>query len=75
MIVWLRAATDSGELAIIIILTYFVALGEFTHIVAGAVEYLFLVFAALMTGLLSCVTTPYPYWPVISSVVWPSLRL
>jgi formate-nitrite transporter family protein len=45
MIVWLRAATDSGELAIIIILTYFVALGEFTHIIAGSVEYLFLVFA------------------------------
>jgi formate/nitrite transporter FocA (FNT family) len=45
LIVWLRAATDSGEVAIIVILTYFVALGEFTHIIAGAVEYLFLVFA------------------------------
>ncbi|HYP13965.1 MAG TPA: formate/nitrite transporter family protein [Bryobacteraceae bacterium] len=43
MIVWLRAATDSGEIAIILILTYVVALGGFTHIVAGTVEYLYLV--------------------------------
>lgn len=45
MVVWLRAAIDSGDLAIIVILTYFVGLGEFTHIIAGAAEYLFLVFA------------------------------
>jgi formate/nitrite transporter FocA (FNT family) len=45
MIVWLKAATDSGELLIIMILTYFVGVGDFTHIIAGSVEYLFLVFA------------------------------
>jgi formate-nitrite transporter family protein len=45
MVVWLKAATDSGELAIIMILTYFVGLGDFTHIIAGSVEYLYLVFA------------------------------
>lgn len=45
MVVWLRAATDSGELAIIIILTYLIALGSFTHIIAGAVECAYLVFA------------------------------
>jgi formate-nitrite transporter family protein len=43
MIVWLRAATDSGEIAIIVILTYVVALGSFTHIIVGAVEYVYLV--------------------------------
>ena len=43
LIVWLRAATDSGEIAIIVILTYVVALGGFTHIIVGAVEYVYLV--------------------------------
>lgn len=38
MVVWLRAASESGGLTIIVILTYFVALGGFTHIVAGSVE-------------------------------------
>lgn len=45
MIVWLKAATDSSELAIIFLLTYFVGVGEFTHVIAGSIEYLFLVFA------------------------------
>jgi formate/nitrite transporter FocA (FNT family) len=43
MIVWLRAAVDSGELMIIIILTWLVAMGGFSHIIAGSVDYLYLV--------------------------------
>lgn len=43
IIVWLRAAVDADELAIIILLTWIVGAGEFTHIVAGSVEYLYLV--------------------------------
>jgi formate/nitrite transporter FocA (FNT family) len=45
MVVWLRAATDTGEIAIIVILTYFISAGDFTHVVAGAVEYLYLMMA------------------------------
>lgn len=43
LVVWLRAATDSGEIAIIAILTYLISLGAFTHVIAGSVEYLYLV--------------------------------
>jgi formate/nitrite transporter FocA (FNT family) len=42
MVVWMLAAVETGRLAIIVILTYLVGLGEFTHIIAGAVEVLFL---------------------------------
>ena len=42
MIVWMLAAMDTGRVAIIFILTYLVGLGDFTHIIAGAVEVLFL---------------------------------
>ena len=47
LVVWLRAATDSGEVAILIILTYFIALPGFTHIVAGSVECFFLIMAGV----------------------------
>jgi len=43
MLVWMLAATDSGHIALIVIVTYFVALGSFTHIIAGSIEVLFLV--------------------------------
>jgi formate-nitrite transporter family protein len=46
MVVWMIAATDEGRIAIIIILTYVVSLGGFTHIIAGSIEVLYLV----MTG-------------------------
>ena len=42
MVVWMLAATDSGRVAIIVILTYVVGLAELTHIIAGSVEVLFL---------------------------------
>jgi formate/nitrite transporter FocA (FNT family) len=43
MIVWLRAAMDSGELAMIFIVTWLVGIGGFTHVIAGSVDYLYLV--------------------------------
>ena len=43
MVVWMLAATDSGRIAIIVILTYIVGLAGLTHIVAGSVEVLYLV--------------------------------
>lgn len=42
MVVWMLAAIDTGRLATIVILTYLVGLANFTHIIAGAVEVLFL---------------------------------
>ena len=45
-VVWLLAAADARRLAIITIPTYIVALGGFTHVIAGSIEVLFLV----MTG-------------------------
>jgi formate/nitrite transporter FocA (FNT family) len=42
LVVWMLAAVDSGRTAIIIILTYIVGLAHLTHIIAGAVEVLFL---------------------------------
>lgn len=49
MIVWMLSATESGRIAIIVILTYIVGLAGLTHIIAGSVEVLYLV----MTGLKS----------------------
>ena len=43
MLVWMRAAINSGQIPLIVIMTYFVALGGFTHIIAGSIEALFLV--------------------------------
>jgi formate-nitrite transporter family protein len=52
LLVWMRAAIDSGQIPLIVIMTYAVALGSFTHIIAGSIEVLFLV----MTGGLAWVT-------------------
>ncbi len=43
MVVWMLAATDSGRIAIIVMLTYIVGLAGLTHVVAGSVEVLYLV--------------------------------
>jgi formate-nitrite transporter family protein len=52
MLVWMRAAINNGQIPLIVIMTYFVALGSFTHIIAGSIEVLFLV----MTGALPWIT-------------------
>jgi formate/nitrite transporter FocA (FNT family) len=43
MMVWMLAAIDTGRIAVIIIMTYTVAVASLTHIIAGSVEVLFLV--------------------------------
>ncbi len=43
MLVWMRAATDTGHIPLIVLMTWLVAIGGFTHIIAGSVEVLFLV--------------------------------
>jgi formate/nitrite transporter FocA (FNT family) len=57
MMVWMLAAIDTGRIAVIIILTYTVAIASLTHIVAGAVEVLFLV----MVGVKSWGTVAWGY--------------
>lgn len=42
LVVWILAAIDTGRATIIIILTYVVGISNLTHIIAGAVEVLFL---------------------------------
>ena len=43
MVVWMLAATDTGRIAVIVILTYVVGLAGLTHIIAGSINVLFLV--------------------------------
>ncbi len=45
MMVWMMAATERSRLAIIVICTYIIAIGGFTHIVVGSVEAMYMVFA------------------------------
>jgi formate-nitrite transporter family protein len=42
MVVWMLAAVDTGRIAVIVIVTYVVGVANLTHIVAGAVEVVFL---------------------------------
>jgi formate/nitrite transporter FocA (FNT family) len=44
-VAWLRAGISSGEIVIIFILTWAIALGDFTHVIAGSAETFLLVFA------------------------------
>ncbi len=55
MVVWMLASARGGHIAIIIILTYFVGLGQFTHVIAGSVEVLYLVVAGSL---------PWNHWAV-----------
>lgn len=54
MVVWMMAATDTGRIPIIIILTYIVNLASFTHIVAGSVEVLYLVAIGVKSWMAFC---------------------
>jgi formate/nitrite transporter FocA (FNT family) len=53
LVVWLNAAYESGKLAIIVILTYFVGLAKLTHVVAGSTEVLYLVMKGELSWLSS----------------------
>ncbi|HTS47169.1 MAG TPA: formate/nitrite transporter family protein [Bryobacteraceae bacterium] len=43
LVVWMLASARGDHLAIILILTYFVGLGGFTHVIAGSIDVLYLV--------------------------------
>lgn len=45
MMVWMLAASERSRLAIIVICTYLIAIGGFTHIVVGWAEAMYMVFA------------------------------
>lgn len=45
MMVWILAASERSRLAIIVICTYLIAVGGFTHIVVGSAEAMYLVFS------------------------------
>jgi len=62
MMVWLRAAVTTGEIAVIVILTYIVGLGQLTHIIAGSVEVLYLVATGGMSE-----------WTYLSGYMLPTL--
>lgn len=57
LVVWMLAAVDAGRVAIIFLMTYLVGIGDFTHIIAGAVEVLFLP----MVGAASWVSVAWGY--------------
>lgn len=46
LVVWMMAASETGRIWIIVLLTYVVGLGAFTHVIAGSVEVLY----SVMTG-------------------------
>lgn len=43
LMVWMQPAAEPGRVAVILIVTYVVALGGFSHVVAGSVDVLYLV--------------------------------
>jgi formate/nitrite transporter FocA (FNT family) len=62
MVVWMIAASDTGRIWIIVILTYIVNLAAFTHVIAGSIEVLYLV----ATGVKS-------WWSFCGGYLIPSL--
>ncbi len=62
MVVWMLAATDSGRIPIIVILTYIVGLAGLTHIIVGSEEVLFLVMIGAKT-----------WWSYLSGYMIPTL--
>ena len=55
LVVWMLAAIDTGRVAVIVTLTYVVGLGDLTHIIAGAIEVLYLPMAGAASW-------PYVAW-------------
>lgn len=49
LVVWLLPFAETARVAVIVILTWLVSVGHFTHIIAGSVEMGFLVFAGART--------------------------
>ena len=55
MMVWMLAATERSRFIVILMTTYVIAIGGFTHIIVGSVEAMYLVFDGRL-GFLECVT-------------------
>ncbi|HEV7122687.1 MAG TPA: formate/nitrite transporter family protein [Rhodanobacter sp.] len=55
MMVWMLAAAEHSRFTVILMSTYVIAIGGFTHIVVGSVEAMYLVFAGRLE-FLDCVT-------------------
>jgi formate-nitrite transporter family protein len=51
LMVWLLPAAETGRIAVIVIITYTVSLGGFTHVIAGSVEVLYAVSAGSISWL------------------------
>lgn len=49
MMVWILAVMDTDRLAVILVMTYVIGIGGFSHIIAGSVEGLFLVWNGSMS--------------------------
>jgi len=49
MLVWLLPFAETGRVAVIILMTYVIALGSFTHVVAGSVDTFYLVALGIKT--------------------------
>ncbi|WP_426699596.1 formate/nitrite transporter family protein [Rhodanobacter sp. Col0626] len=54
MMVWMLAATERARFMVILVTTYVIATGGFTHIIVGSVEAMYLVFAGRL-DFLDCV--------------------
>jgi len=55
MMVWMLAATERSRFTVILMTTYVIAIGGFTHIVVGSVEAMYLVFDGRL-AFLDCIT-------------------
>ena len=55
MMVWMLAASEGARFIVILVITYVIAIGGFTHIIVGSVESMYLVFAGRL-GFFDCVT-------------------
>jgi formate/nitrite transporter FocA (FNT family) len=62
LLVWILGAAKSEGTAIILILTYIVGLGKFTHVIAGSIEALFLLWAGQIT-----------WWDAVGGYTLPAL--
>ncbi|MEO5812087.1 MAG: formate/nitrite transporter family protein, partial [Rhodanobacter sp.] len=55
IMVWMLAATERSRFMVIVLTTYVIAIGGFTHIIVGSVEAMYLVFAGHL-ALVTCIT-------------------
>ncbi|KNG93232.1 formate/nitrite transporter family protein [Pseudaestuariivita atlantica] len=65
-LVWMLPSAQGGQVALIVLFTWLIALGDFTHIIAGSVEMAFL----LVTGDLSIARATFGFFiPVLAGNV------